>query len=90
MWFRKKKPKDVIEQVLNSPTDVIGTQLITTPARYEFLAAVERIVWKENGDMVRYHIYSVFPKENVDDVPILNLYAQKILNDRLKERGITP
>lgn len=39
-----------------------------------------------NGDLIARRTYSVYPKKMVDDIPLLNVYGQKILNE-VRENG---
>lgn len=90
MFFKKKRIKTVLEgkeqNIIEKIPENSKTELIITPARFQFTEALERIVWKENGDMTRYYLYSVFPEKNIDGVPALNIYGQKILNDYNKNK----
>lgn len=90
MFFKKRREKKLVEVKEQNTTEKIPenstTELIITPGRFQFTEAIERIVWKENGDMTRYYLYSVFPEKNIDGVPVLNIYGQKILNDYTKNK----
>lgn len=41
----------------------------------------ERMIWHADGSMERYYTNSIFPYENIDGMPLFNIYAQKIKND---------
>lgn len=41
----------------------------------------EKLVYYPNGNMDRYYIESVFPYENIDGTPLLNIFGQKVLNN---------
>lgn len=51
----------------------------------EMLIKTEQIIWTPDGNCSRNLIYNVFPTEQVDKIPLLNAYGQKMRND-WKER----
>ena len=47
----------------------------------------EKIIWYSNGNMDRYFTYSVLPYNNIDNIPLLSFYGQKVYNDFLRDKG---
>ena len=41
------------------------------------------IIWYDNGDMERKTIFSTYPAYMIDNIPPLNVYAQKMYNNFL-------
>mgnify|MGYP003300933622 CR=1 FL=1 len=66
------------EDIQNSNLPSINSPIIT-PIR-DGIETEVKIVWHNNGDMERTTIYSTYPPLMVDDIPPLNIYAQKIYN----------
>lgn len=51
----------------------------------EMIEWEEKIFWYPNGNMQRFYTYHIFPHYgNVDNKPLLNIFAQQIYNN-LKE-----
>lgn len=40
-----------------------------------------------NGDMTARTIYNIFPPKKIDGIPLLNVYAQKMINTVLGENN---
>ena len=52
---------------------------ITIPIRQGIDSEI-KITWYDNGDMDRVTVYNTYPPVLVDNIPPLNIYAQKIYN----------
>ncbi len=63
-------------QALNLPS--INSPIVT-PIRVAIDNEV-KVVWHNNGDMERVTVYNTYPPVMIDDIPPLNIYAQKIYN----------
>ena len=72
LFQRKKKKESTADQ---------GTSLLFfAPSRSELLESIERVIWVDEQNMVRYYTYSVYSNDYVDGRSCLNLYGQSILN----------
>lgn len=74
-----------IEEIIEDDYETIESYIIT-PAR-SMIENQEKVIFHSNGDMERYFIYSVQPRELIDGVPLLSVYGQKGLNEFLKRKG---
>ena len=72
MFFNLKKSKEKSKYQLYN---------INSPLRNNFIASKEEMIVFEDGDVVRYYTYSIYPFENIDGKPLFNCYGQKIYND---------
>lgn len=72
MFFKRKKRKDNENYQLYN---------INSPIRNHFIAGKEEMITFDNGDVVRYYTYSIYPFENIDGKTLFNCYGQKIYND---------
>ena len=70
-WYSNEDIQNMNMESIFSP--------LTTPIRDGIDSYVE-ITWHNNGDMERKTIYSTFPPQMIDNIPPLNIYAQKIYN----------
>lgn len=73
MLFKRKEKKEKYE-IFN----------FENPLKNNFISNKEQLILFENGDVVRYYTYSLYPFENIDGKPLFNCYGQKIYNDLIK------
>lgn len=71
VWYNNEEIK-----YLNLP--LIQTTVMK-PIR-DTLETQASIVWYDNGNMDRVTTYNVYPPYMVDNIPVLNVYGQKIYN----------
>lgn len=62
------------------------TTYIQKPVR-EMLENVIEYKFYSNGDMTARTIYNIFPPKKIDGIPLLNVYAQKMINTILGENN---
>lgn len=55
------------------------------PIRSGMLEYVMRYTWYPDGNVKIECVDSVFKDNNVDDIPLLNIYGQKVYNNILEE-----
>lgn len=72
------------EQVLANNYDIL--ELTIKVPCHDMLKRIDKIIWKENGDMDRVVLYHVYPQEIIDGKPFFNLYGQTILNNIKEEK----
>lgn len=53
----------------------------------EMIQQKEKIIWYNDGRMDRFYTYDVFPYHNIDNIPLFNIYGQKIYNDLKQEEN---
>lgn len=71
------------QAIKNSNLDTI-INYITKPVR-KMTENILRYTYHSNGDLEVRKIYDVFPLENIDNSPVLNVYGQKMLNNIIGE-----
>lgn len=47
---------------------------------------VEQIRTYQDGDVIRYYSYSIFPMDLIDGIPLFNSYGQKVYNNITKAK----
>lgn len=52
---------------------------------HDIVKYLEKIVWYENGDLERYYIYHVFPRDMIDNKPLFNAFGQMVFTQYIKE-----
>lgn len=56
------------------------TTIYIKPAR-NILDNQIKYTWYENGDFTAEYIYNAYPIQSVDNIPLLNIYGQKIASN---------
>ena len=49
------------------------------PAR-QITDSVIKYTWKENGDFYAEYVYNSYPMKSPDNIPLFNIYGQKIVS----------
>lgn len=72
------------EDIKNSNLTKITNRIIKPV--HSMVENILEYTYYPNGDLIVRNIYSVYPPNNVDNTPVLNVYGQKMLNNFLKEK----
>lgn len=64
--------------------DSVSTDIIK-PSKEDMIEYVLRITWYSDGRVVHEYINNILKNNEIDNIPALNLYGQKVYNNILEE-----